>query len=237
MKPTQRNRTVIVILICIAFAVGGIVFYKNWKYIKEIPEETITEGKTEKEKEEKNSQNVVEIPSVNTEAPAEIKIPEAKKPAEEENPETETEVAAKEIQETTIQENSAEQKELPNISIPFTKSLFNRADLSVNNFPSGKVYYNSTNGKIESVVSIKEDNKLYEYLTSYDSKGNKVDYLEIGYIEENSVKKKYAILSQNRISTVTRTLNEKNQEEELVVNYSITPDLKFVKGKTYRKVL
>ena len=126
------------------------------------------------------------------------------------------------------------QRELLPIHIPQVKSLFNSSNLSIQDMPDKKQYYKGNNGTIESIVEKKGDNQFHEYLISYDYKGNKVDRLEIGIVDENIQKKKYAVLFQNNISTFEASADTK---EEIVTTYQITPDLRFTKGKTYKKVL
>jgi hypothetical protein len=128
----------------------------------------------------------------------------------------------------------AENKESSTIFIPLTKSLFNHKDLSISNLPKGKVYYNGANGRLESNIIASENNRMTERLTSYNTRGEKIDHLDIGLITENAEKRKYAVISQNTISVFD--FAPENTREESVTYYSITPELRFIKGKTYKKV-
>jgi hypothetical protein len=237
MKPIRRNQFLLIALICVALTGGGIVYYKTYYH----PKETAKNNKIEKiieetKKEDKKTHSKTNTPPSVIEPQIEMEDTETEKEKEiEENiSESETDSATNEnIDEKKPEETNEQQN---TIYIPFTKSLLNRKDLSVDNLPSGKVYYNSLNGKIESSVSIKEG-KLYEYLTSFDKDGNKIDQLEIGFMDEKSVTKTRATISKNNITTFTLVPDKKNQEEELVVVYMITQDLRFIKKSTYKKVL
>jgi hypothetical protein len=131
------------------------------------------------------------------------------------------------------QEAPGDNKELTTIYIPLTKSLFNTDNLSVVHISKGKVYYSGVNGRLESQIIVNGDQE-FERLTSYNPQGNKVEDLIIGLVDENGIKRKYASFSQNRISLIEITTGK---EEETVTRYLITPELRFVKGKTYKKVL
>jgi hypothetical protein len=230
-KNNEKKIAIFIITICILFILG-MAFYKTCSFSEEIPEEKPIE--TVKEKEPKPS---VKPPKSVIVEPDTVSEQEIDSIATIENPEIENGGIVEEKPETVVPEPVEKQKELSNIYIPFTKSLFNRPNLSINDLPERKIYYSGENGRLESSFVLKEG-KTIEYLVSYNPQGEKVDNLEIGLIDEKAVRKKYATFSQNKISTFeTIQGKEKEKEEESVTNYSITPELRFVKGKTYKKIL
>lgn len=123
------------------------------------------------------------------------------------------------------------------LHIPHTRSIFNTPDLAIDNLPSGKVYFHSGKRKIESIVIERENKEIHEYLLSFDTQGNKVDELVIGLLNSEGQRKTYAVISRNKISTFTVTTDKDGKTNETVTEYTITPTLKFSKGKTYTKVL
>jgi hypothetical protein len=122
------------------------------------------------------------------------------------------------------------------INIPQTGSLlFSSRNNALNNAPEGKVYYQSDNGSLASSIS-HNGNGTCEELISYDSRGNVVDKLEIGYIGDNIHHLKCAVIFKNKISIYETKLSANNKNEEIVIEYFISPELKFSIGKTYTKL-
>ena len=231
MKKRNGKTIIVIILICLTF-ISGMLFQKHCLDTKTTQKEEVESEVTEEVvplKKENSKKEKETSPITNeTVSDADEKIDEIQ---------LEKEIQSEEVNQIDIFEEVEERRELLPIHIPQVKSLFNSSDLSIQNMPDKKQYYNGNNGMIESIVNKGEDNLFYEYLISYDYKGNKVDQLEIGITDENAQKKKYAVLFQNNVSTfeISPKVNNKNQIEEIVTNYQITPDLRFVKGKTYTK--
>jgi len=222
--------TLIIIFICVAF-VFGVLLYKSYINTGIVQEEEkpeiVEEVAPSKKDNDKKNPKEPEPPLVVEEI--EIEEPEEEIPLEEETEQEE------ETDNTEQPKEVEEQRELLPIHIPHVKSLFSTSNISVQDLPEKKQYYNGNNGIIESIVEKKGDNLFHEHLITYDYKGNKVDQLEIGIIDENTQKKKYAVLFQNNISTFETS--SEGKAEEIVTTYRITPDLRFIKGKTYKKVL
>jgi hypothetical protein len=229
-KKANKTRIVILAIACLAF-VTGMIFYKTCNLSENIPEEE----KIEKLKEPKSKPSVKSPKKEIVTPVTPVDTPQIEAVAAIEEPEPEMNPVNDENPGTIVFEQNEEVKELTNIYIPLTKSLFKRSNLLINDLPSGKIYYSGVNGKLKISI-VHRDGKTFEYLTSYNIQGEKMDFLEIGLIDENSVRK-YAILSQNKISTFEIIQDNGKKGEENVINYSITPELRFVKGKTYKKVL
>jgi hypothetical protein len=144
---------------------------------------------------------------------------------------------AEETEETIETENeTALEKELAKIDIVKTKSLFHHSEISLDSLPNENVYYHGENGKLESKVK-HSDKGISEQLTAYDIHGNNTGTLEIGFIEETGKRVKYAVISKNKISVFEITLSKnKKSQGELMTEYTITPQMKLIKGKTYHKL-
>ena len=111
------------------------------------------------------------------------------------------------------------------------------ATTSLENLFLGKLYYQGDNGRLESFLYLDSQGMVREYLVSYDPKGNVVDYIEIGIIISEAGRKKYATLSVNKLSVFELSQPEAgNRRRELVTEYSITPQLRFNKGRTFSKL-
>jgi hypothetical protein len=129
-----------------------------------------------------------------------------------------------------------ETAKLSTIYIPQTKSLlFNSKDNNFENIQAGKIYYQDENGRLESAVNRDKDG-VREELTGYDNKGNIVDKMEIGYICDSARHLKCAIIFKNKISIYETKTSGDNENEEIVTEYLILPQMKFIKGKTYTKL-
>ena len=135
-----------------------------------------------------------------------------------------------------VQAQATAHPELSTVYISRTKSLFASNKVSVETFKdklsdgkhaAGKVYYQGDNGKLESSLSLDEKGHLHEYLAGFDPKGNKTENIEIGWLSTDKQHKKYAIFLVNKLSIF---------EEERVTEYTITPQLRFKKGKTFTKI-
>ena len=230
MKKGRGKIVALIIFICVAF-VSGVLLYKSYLNTGIVQEEEkpeiVEEVAPSKKDNDKKNPKEPEPPLVVEEI--EIEEPEEEILLEEE-------IQEEKVSEIELPKEVEEQRELLPIHIPHVKSLFNSSDLSIQNLPDKKQYYNGNNGTIESIIERKGD-LFYEYLISYDYKGNKVDRLEIGIIDENAQKKKHAVLFQNNISTFETSSDSKGKAEEVVTTYQITPDLRFIKGKTYKKIL
>jgi hypothetical protein len=102
----------------------------------------------------------------------------------------------------------------------------------------GKLYYAGENGRLESFIYTEPGGKIHEYLLSFDSKGNYVDCLEIGLINSEDERIKYAGLLTNKISVFETQYNKPTEKKaEIVTEYTINPLLQFKKGKTFTKLL
>jgi len=125
-------------------------------------------------------------------------------------------------------------KEFTVVDIPQTKSLlFDPRNNTLNPVDTGKVYYQGISGKLQSHIK-RNKNEVYEELISYDSNGNVVDELEIGYISNSSKHLKCAVIFKNKISIYeTIPSNNDNTKKEIVTEYLISPEMKFTRGKTY----
>jgi hypothetical protein len=239
MKEFNNKKFVVFIIsiTCIVFIVG-MIFYKQYNYKKN------TRQDTEVETIKKITTQAKPLsPSKKTHGTDKIKQAESEDTILVKNIQAEIanelpeEIPEEVISEETKEEEMKEKKPKETINILSTKSLLNHSGRSISDLQKEKTYYSDTNGRLESYLIFKE-NKIVEILVSYDATGQKVDELEIGLIEENFVKRKYAIISQDRISIYNITPAKKNKtEEEMVTHYTITWDLRFVEGKTYSKIL
>lgn len=130
------------------------------------------------------------------------------------------------------------------LAIEKTRSLFTpRKDLRIENLPKNKIYYEGNNGVLESVVYSSEGG-LSEKLVSVKPDGEFVDALEIGFIDlvdKNGdpvfTIEKYAVVYRNKISVYELTRKGRNSaRDEKVTEYTISPQLEFIRGKTYSKI-
>jgi flagellar basal body-associated protein FliL len=246
MSSVNRKKTIISVLIFIIplFLVVGIGIYKYWhtEKVKEenaLPtiEKEIVDPKPSKSKNEIEKPGIEEIPILNP----------AFEPEETEMNEPEAEKVEELKKELEI--SHIEKKELGMVYIPQTKSLFVSSNISIESFQSrlnqkngrvyGKLYYQGENGRLESYLSVDSNGLLHEYLVSYDPAGNSVETIEIGLLPlEKSHEKKYATFSVDRLSIFELSASKvSGKKEERVTEYSITPQLRFHKGKTFTKIL
>ncbi|MDR1610808.1 MAG: hypothetical protein LBS08_04780 [Candidatus Symbiothrix sp.] len=122
------------------------------------------------------------------------------------------------------------------IYIPQTRSLlFHTQNSVLDRIPAGMIYYEGKNGKLESSIN-RNETGIHEELTSYDEKGNFVDKLEIGYICDSVRHLKCAVIFKNKISIYEMKLSADNKNEEVISEYLISPQMKFSKRKTYKKL-
>lgn len=218
----------VIFYIILLLFVSGLLVYKTFfekPSREEIPIETKKEETIQATPERKK-----EKAPVIEQKPDTLKIL-----VEEEIPDT-TEVIAKNIEIVT---ETKSPEELGRLRIPQTRSLFNLSSSSyLANLPEGKIYYDGSHGKLESQV-IYGEKEISEKLIATNFNGEIVSELEIGLMDENREVKKYALISRNKISVFERTSsdNKNGKQEEQVTDYTITPELKFMKGKTYTKVL
>jgi hypothetical protein len=137
---------------------------------------------------------------------------------------------------------------LASIYIPSTKSLFFASDASIETFRNritqpghpvrGKMYYQGENGLLESFLSIDEKGFIHEIVYSYDPAGNPVDEVEIGLLVPDGSIKKHATLSVNKLSVFELTTDKlAGKKQERVTEYSISPQLRFKKGRTFSKLI
>jgi hypothetical protein len=241
----SRFLPVFLIVILVLAGTGVYVFQSNKKTIQEdsIPsvEEKIVVNKQKKSKKQPEEAVVQEIPMENP--ILEPEEAESNEPVEEtinEEKSAETEVE--------ISNTNGVKKELTTIYIPLTKSLFTSPNISRESFQSrmmqpehpvvfGKSYYQGENGKLESSLRIDAEGNLHEQLHSFDSDGNLVDNIEIGFLSPEPHPRKYATLSVNKLSVFEiSTTSASGKKEERVTEYSITPQLQFRKGKTFSKI-
>lgn len=90
--------------------------------------------------------------------------------------------------------------------------------------------YEGKNGRLESFVHIIKDNATHEYLIAYDSQGNYISDLPIGFIHAYGGDRRYGEISGDKITTY---YTYPESDEILCTLYKITPNLKFVKEKEY----
>jgi hypothetical protein len=235
MKKTAKNKIIaafIVFLVCIAF-IWAMFIYRSCSLsvLENLPPEDDKSEIVKDEKPKKESSKKEDVTPPNTKIDTEVEELETFVEDVIESKDT----IGKEINPVEVIFDTLESKEPVSIYIPLVKSLFNDSNLSEVDLPKGKLYYKGSNGRMESVIS-KRENMIYETLISYDFKGNKVDNLEIGIIDKNSDKKRYAVISENRVSTFEITTDANGKKGKQVTNYIISPELKFNKGKTYYKI-
>jgi hypothetical protein len=227
----RKNIVIITVFFALAITVVGILFYQAHFSNKE--SDSKVENKSEKAK---------PVKPENPQKPKPTAPPVAEeKSTAEENPVEKTESVdfAQSKPEEVVKEEvlPKESKELTALFVSHTKSVFNSPNLSLDNLPTGKVYYQGDNGKLESQVK-KVNNEGVEELTSYDYTNKIIDVLEIGRIKNSDVYRKYAVIAKNKISVFEIVSIEKsNKTEEKVTEYTITPQMKFVKGKVYTRLM
>ena len=105
-------------------------------------------------------------------------------------------------------------------------------------FSMGRILFNEKNGKLLTVQIITEG-EITEYLLSYNNEGKLMDNLLVAY--EDLVEYYSQIsttIKSNEIAVQTITFNYEDADENssesadtVIVNYQITPDLKFVLNK------
>jgi hypothetical protein len=241
MSFSDKNKTAIslVIFLLILFLLVGIGIYKFQHNGNLSDNETVSPA--QEEVLEKNST----AKKANPDSPVAPEIPMLH-PDSGQNEERGETIEHNEAIEKEAESAPLEKKELTAIYIPITKSLFSSSSVSFDSFKSrmthgepaqGKIYYQGDNGKIESLLSIDSNGSFHEQLVSYDPEGNPVDRIEIGLLCPETNDKKYATLSVNRLSVFELSTAKTGKKEERVTEYSITPQLRFVRGKTFTKLL
>jgi hypothetical protein len=229
-KQKRKKKTVIISIICVFIAVFlglGILFYKSHKNKNQEPQQAEALVDTKQNSKPKKSKNKE---AISAEKELEIALEELIEGKEE----TSIDSTESETEDSNITE---EPKELTEVHISYTKSLFGKIGSLPDNLSTGKVYYQGNNGKLESFIK-REGDKIFEQLVSSDYKEDKVDELEIGIIEEADKAVKHAVISKNKVS-VFEIIPAKNgkKTEERVTEYTITPQMRFIKGKTYVRVM
>jgi len=129
------------------------------------------------------------------------------------------------------------QTQWDNMKTTDMKTLALLKDASLENLREGKLYYQGDNGRLESFLYMDSKRKISEYLISYDPKGNSVDCLEVGCWIPETDEKKFAHLSNNKLSVFELAAVKTNDKrEEIVTEYTITPEMQFVRGKVFSKI-
>jgi hypothetical protein len=226
MKRNRKIITIIVVVLILALGWGAIAFHKKaFPTPENIVEETetiFTEQPAATTKKPSPTENATTIeqpapklePSLVEESSVVEEIETPKAPAEPVVPKNET------------------RAEFTDVYVPPTKSLFSR-NVLLTELPKSKLYYEGKNGYMESHLT-EENGRTIERLTSYDANGNKVDELALGYLDNQTQARQYAVLSQDKIFLFEQAPN--NPKEEIVTRYYITPELRFTKGHTYKKL-
>jgi hypothetical protein len=248
MNSINRKKTILFVLIFLIplIFIVGVGIYKYQQKEELVEESTLppienenVEHKPAKKKNEIEKPVVEDIPILNPDSSLE----------EMETNETEVEAAKIEELEKELEIAPVVKKELGQVYIPMTKSLFISSNVSIESFQSrldqkddrayGKLYYQGENGRLESYLSLDANGLLHEYLAGYDPAGNPVETIEIGLLHlEKNQDKKYATFSVDRLSIFEIfTSKTSGKKEERVTEYSITPQLRFHKGKTFTKIL
>jgi hypothetical protein len=125
----------------------------------------------------------------------------------------------------------------PAFNIPKSESQFVSAGLTLQQAVErgGKDYYSGYYGYISSKI-VETGRGVVEILTAIDRQGRQTAELEIGLIAADGRRLKYAVVARNRIS-VTEVVSAPDEKlAEMMTEYSITPEMTFVKGKTYHKL-
>jgi hypothetical protein len=129
------------------------------------------------------------------------------------------------------------QSQWEHFKIEETKIGNNMKNVPVENLMQGKLYYQGENGKLESFLYLDAKKRIYEYMISYDPKGNCVDCIEIGFFYPETGEKKYASISNHKLLIYELLLAKQSDKiEETVKEYSISPQMQFLKGKTFSKL-
>lgn len=224
----------LVIYFLVLFVLAGLLIYKSFiePGAKSEPEEQVEEVVPEEEpvREKKRPKTPKEDPKVPENDTLVIDSDSLNSIVEKEGLEglTDSVIPSKE-------EDLRKRAEL--LHIHRTRSLFHEENLNIDVLPEGKIYYEGEFGKLESIL-IRKDSRIVEKLISKDNSGQTIHELEIGLINEDQSVAKYALLHRNRISVFELLPTKKgDKSQESVTDYTITPDMKFVKGKTYTKVL
>ncbi|MCL1938699.1 MAG: hypothetical protein FWF52_09930 [Candidatus Azobacteroides sp.] len=132
---------------------------------------------------------------------------------------------------------SLTQAEWENLKVAEVKTLASLKNIPLENLREGKLYYQGENGRMESFLYMDSKRKISEYLITYDPKGNSVDCLEVGCWIPETDEKKFANLSNNKLSVFELAPVKANgKREEIVTEYAITPALQFVRGKVFSKI-
>ncbi|MDR2621215.1 MAG: hypothetical protein LBC48_01375 [Dysgonamonadaceae bacterium] len=237
-KGQEKHRNIIlsIAFLLIAALTAGIFTFRNYPSDKENMNLSINNGNTDKETHPKK-QKVKPAQPPKTDA-VETEII-AEKPDDTYPPEEDVANIAETTPEESL-ESSPEASPAASgraaIYIPQTRSLlFQAQNRAPDQIQTGKVYYESEYGKLESSI-IRDRTGIREELTAYNEKGNAVDKLEIGYICDSAKHVKCAVIFKNKISIYETKLSADNKNEEIVTEYLISPQMKFSRGKTYKKL-
>ncbi|MDR0798977.1 MAG: hypothetical protein LBN18_04365 [Dysgonamonadaceae bacterium] len=225
----KRNRKIIitiVVVLILALGWGAIAFHKkalpNLENIVEETEAIFTEkpAATPKKPSPAGNATTIEQPAPKPE------------PLLVEEPSVVEETETLKIPAEPVVPKNETRAESTGVYVPPTKSLFGR-NVPLAELPKSKLYYEGKNGHMESHLT-EENGRTIERLTSYDADGNKVDELALGYLDNQTQARQYAVLSQDKIFLFEQAPN--NPKEEIVTRYYITTGLRFTKGHTYKKL-
>ena len=98
----------------------------------------------------------------------------------------------------------------------------------------GKTILKNNTGSIESVLSIVDDHATFEYLISYDSKGNPIDCILIGQISYYAGDRTSSMIEGDKIFSKS-VWSELEESGIVYTNYQITPQLTFKELKTWEE--
>jgi cytoskeletal protein RodZ len=139
--------------------------------------------------------------------------------------------------ETESEPPATDPADLSEFKVPKAESLFFDAGTSALTAieQGGKTYYSGVCGTLTSRV-VRSGDGAVEILTAADPAGNTTAELEIGLINSAGRRMKYATTARNRL-LVFEVISAPNEKPaEMMTEYTITPAMTFVKGKTYHKL-
>ncbi len=95
----------------------------------------------------------------------------------------------------------------------------------------GKLFYQGANGKMQSIFILAPDHATWEFLVSYDAKGNYVDCVMIGQIMDYAGDRAESVVEGNKIQVHSTwpVYEDEGGDGNAIVKYEITPELKFIK--------
>ena len=98
----------------------------------------------------------------------------------------------------------------------------------------GATILKNSTGSIQSVLSIVDDHATFEYLISYNSKGNFIDCVEIGQILYYAGDRASSTIEGDKIFRKS-AWSEPDESGTVYTNYQITPQLTFKEIKTWEE--